>query len=69
MKKIFTLLSFMLFVTGAMAQALTQPPSGGNQKSKLTQWMGPVEISIAYSSPDVHDPNGKDRKEIGRAHV
>ena len=63
MKKSFTLLLFMLLVTGAMAQALTQPPSGGNQKSKLTQLMGPVEIIIAYSSPDVHGPNGEDRKD------
>ena len=63
MKKIFTLLSLVLLTVGAMAQALTQPPSGGNQKSRLTQWIGPVEISIVYSSPDVHDPAGKDRKD------
>ena len=46
----------------AMAQTLSQPPSGDNQKSKVIQWIGPVEVSIAYSSPDVHAPNGDDRK-------
>lgn len=43
------------------AQKLTTPPSGANQKSKVTQFIGPVEVSIAYSSPDVHLPNGEDR--------
>ena len=45
-----------------MAQALTQPPSGDNQKAKVIQWIGPVQVSIAYSSPDVHGANGEDRK-------
>ncbi len=62
MKKLFTLSVFMLFTVWAMAQAISQPPSGDNQKSKVTQWLGPVEVSIAYSSPDVHGPNGEDRK-------
>ena len=44
-----------------MGQALSGPPSGDNQKSKVIQWIGPVEVSIAYSSPDVHGPNGEDR--------
>ncbi len=63
MKRIFTVLSLVAMACGAMAQALTQPPSGGNQKSRLTQWMGLVEFTITYSSPDVHGPNGEDRKD------
>lgn len=60
MKKIFTIC--MLIWSGmATAQQLTTPPSGDNQKSKVTQFIGPVEVSIAYSSPDVHGPNGEDR--------
>src|SRR5271170_2319632 len=48
----------------ALAQipGLTLPPSGNNQKAVVTQFIGPVEISIAYSSPAVHGPDGKDRR-------
>jgi len=60
MKKLITICLLMWAVT-ASAQQLTTPPSGDNQKSKVTQFIGPVEISIAYSSPDVHGPNGEDR--------
>lgn len=48
-------------VVWSHAQKLTTPPSGDNQKSKVTQFIGPVEVSISYSSPDVHGPNGEDR--------
>jgi hypothetical protein len=40
---------------------LTLPPSGGNQKASVTQYIGPVAISISYSSPKVHGPDGNDR--------
>jgi tetratricopeptide (TPR) repeat protein len=49
------------FVTAANAQ-LTLPPSGENQKSSVTQHIGPVRVTIDYSSPDVHAPNGEDRR-------
>ncbi len=62
MKKLFTFSLPMLLAVWAHAQTLTQPPSGDNQKSKVIQWIGPVQASIAYSSPDVHGPNGEDRK-------
>jgi tetratricopeptide (TPR) repeat protein len=62
MKKLFTICAVLLVVTLAEGQALTQPPSGDNQKSKVIQWIGPVTVSILYSSPDVHAPNGDDRK-------
>ena len=45
-----------------LAQAITVPPSGDNQKASVTQHIGPVVITIDYSSPDVHAPNGQDRR-------
>src|SRR6478736_4544187 len=62
MKKISTLFALILMATWVMAQGLSQPPSGDNQKSKVIQWIGPVQVSIAYSSPDVHAANGDHRK-------
>lgn len=44
----------------AIAQ-ITTPPSGDNQKSSVTQHIGLVKVTIDYSSPDVHLPNGQDR--------
>lgn len=46
----------------ALAQAgLTLPPDGGNQRSTVTQQIGLVKVTLDYSSPDVHGPNGEDR--------
>jgi len=61
MKKLITILTLTIITICGWAQGLTTPPSGDNQKSKVTQFIGPVEVSIAYSSPDVHGPNGEDR--------
>lgn len=61
MKKFITLFILYLVTTATWSQQLTTPPSGDNQKSKVIQYIGPVQISIAYSSPDVHGPNGEDR--------
>lgn len=46
----------------AVAQVISVPPSGDNQKSSVTQHIGLVKVSIDYSSPDVHAPNGDDRR-------
>lgn len=46
----------------AQAPGLTLPTSGNNQKAISTQFIGPVQISIEYSSPAVHGPDGKDRR-------
>lgn len=43
-------------------QGITSPPSGGNQVSAVTQYMGLVEVTINYSSPGVTAPNGTDRR-------
>lgn len=44
------------------AQNLTLPPSGDNQKASVTQGIGPVRVTVDYSSPDVHAPDGTDRR-------
>lgn len=44
------------------ARQLTLPPSGDNQRSSVTQGIGLVKVTIDYSSPDVHGPDGSDRK-------
>ena len=44
------------------AQGLTEPPPGDNQKSEVRQSIGPVEIAVHYASPDVHGPDGADRR-------
>ncbi len=48
----------------ALAQfpGLTLPPSGDNQRAAVIQFIGPVRVSIEYSSPKVHGPDGKDRR-------
>jgi len=47
----------------ALAQAgLTLPPDGDNERSTVTQQVGLVKVTVDYSSPDVHAPNGDDRR-------
>lgn len=33
---------------------LAEPPDGDNQKAEVSQWIGPVKITIDYHSPRVH---------------
>lgn len=61
MNKLLAVL-FLFASIVASGQGLTLPPSGGNQKASVTQWIGPVSVTIDYSSPDVHGANGEDRK-------
>lgn len=64
MKKILAI-AFLICIGSegfAQGQGLTVPPSGGNQKSSVTQWIGPVSVTITYFSPNVTGPNGEDRK-------
>ncbi len=44
-----------------MAQfpGLTLPPSGGNQRATVVQGIGPVRVTVDYSSPAVKDRRGK----------
>ncbi len=58
-------LVFSLAVTGALLAQfppLTISPSGNNQKASVTQYIGPVKVTIDYSGPAVHGPDGKDRR-------
>jgi len=62
LRKLVVVAFVLALPAAAFGQAgLTLPPSGGNQKSSVTQWIGPVEVTIAYSSPDVTSPGGEDR--------
>jgi hypothetical protein len=40
---------------------LSMPPNGDAEKSEVSQWIGPVKISIEYHSPHVHNPAANDR--------
>ncbi len=51
----------MALVNLAIAQTLTVPPSGDNQKSSVTQYIGIAKVNITYNSPDVEAPDGTDR--------
>ncbi len=42
--------------------AVTLPPSGGNQKAEVTQWIGLVKVNVSYSGPKVTAPDGTDRR-------
>jgi len=42
----------------AQYPGLTLPPDGNNQKASVTQFIGPVRVTIEYSSPAVHGPDG-----------
>lgn len=52
----------LLLAAPAFAIDVTLPPSGDNQPASVTQAMGLVRITVDYSSPDVHGPDGRDRR-------
>jgi hypothetical protein len=57
--------SLPLLLAGAVSGQLppqTLPPSGNNQKASVSQFIGPVQVTIDYSSPAVHSPAGQDRR-------
>ena len=56
------ILAFGLIASEASAQGVTTPPSGDNQKSSVSQWIGLVEVNVTYNSPDVTASDGTDRK-------
>ncbi len=63
MRKFLSITLLLLVANFAIAQNLTVPPSGDNQKSSVTQYIGLVKVNINYSSPNVHAPDGTDRTE------
>ena len=46
----------------AKADGLTLPPSGDNQYMSITAGIGLVRVTLEYHSPDVHGPEGEDRR-------
>ena len=65
MKNLYLLICLaatVFFCAGVHAQNVTSPPSGGNQKASVSQYIGLVKITIDYSSPDVTGANGKSRE-------
>ena len=59
--RILVSIAAALCALAASAQ-ITQPPSGGNQRQTVIQQIGPVKVSVDYSSPHVHSPQGADRR-------
>lgn len=59
---IFATVALALIGVSVSAQVLSVPASGDNQKASVTQYIGLVKATIDYSSPDVHAPNGEDRR-------
>ena len=57
-----TVAALVAAASSLAAQSITLPPNGDNQRSELVQQIGIVRIGIEYSSPDVHAPNGDDRR-------
>jgi hypothetical protein len=63
MKHFLAAAAVALTAVGAFAQGtITLPPSGGNERGTVTQHIGTVVVSIDYSSPHVHSPQGQDRR-------
>lgn len=58
----FALLIFLGGKGYGQYPGLTLPPSGDNPKCSVTQFIGPVKVTIDYSSPKVHGPDGTDRR-------
>ena len=58
------LLSTLVFAGSLMAQypGLSLPPNGDQQRAQTGQAIGPIQVSIDYSGPSVHAPDGTDRR-------
>ena len=66
MKKTLLLAALCVFTFpfAAHSQVLSElslPPNGDNQRAEVSQWIGPVKVSIEYHSPNVHGGGGADR--------
>src|SRR5215470_486991 len=64
MKYAFVILFLIALSVSALCQEsseLSTPPNGDAEHSEVSQWIGPVRISIDYHSPHVHNPATNDR--------
>ncbi|HZQ71177.1 MAG TPA: DUF2911 domain-containing protein [Terriglobales bacterium] len=55
------LLLLSIRLTAQESSELSTPPNGDNERAEVSQWIGPVRISIDYHSPRVHNPAANDR--------
>jgi hypothetical protein len=55
------LLMFSITAPAQETSELSTPPNGDNEHAEVSQWIGPVKISIDYHSPRVHNPAENDR--------
>ncbi len=62
MRRFLIAIALLSCASLAAAQGITTPPDGDNQKSSVTQYIGLVSVTVDYNSPDVHAPNGEDRR-------
>src|ERR1700730_13007449 len=46
---------------GQVLSELSLPPNGANERAEVSQWIGPVKITIDYHAPNVHGGSGADR--------
>ncbi len=61
-RSLIALLAIGILSLPVLGQGISTPPNGDNQKSSVSQHIGLVKVTIDYSSPDVHAPNGDDRR-------
>jgi tetratricopeptide (TPR) repeat protein len=61
-RSIIAVLAGGILSFSALGQGITTPPNGDNQRSSVTQHIGLVKVKVDYNSPDVHAPNGEDRR-------
>ncbi len=59
---LLTSAALLATIVASSAQSITLPPNGDNQRSEVIQQIGMVRAAVEYSSPDVHAPNGDDRR-------
>ena len=58
---VFALFAVALSSFGQILSELSMPPNGDNSRAAVSQWIGPVKITIEYHSPNVHGGGGADR--------
>lgn len=61
-RSLIALLAIGILSLPALGQGISTPPDGDNQQSTVSQGIGLVTVTIDYHSPDVHAPNGEDRR-------
>jgi hypothetical protein len=61
-RSFLAILAIVALSLPALGQGITTPPNGDNQQATVTQHIGLVAVTIDYHSPDVHAPNGDDRR-------